>query len=675
MDTTTNQHDPASLLGNPGGTLTLAVRSSDGTVEQVAIASAKCTIGSDASCTIQVSGQPLSCVILRGQQHTVVRRWAESVTLNENAFRDAKLQLGDVIAIGDVEVCVVADHREAAVQPPEKELLNFDGNTEPAQEPSRISELEQEIAALKQAPELPSVAFDEPAEPEFNTFENDEFSGEPAVTDFVAGTEPPAPNVNEVAGFEEIQEDHVFEVTPEPTSNELESSVANDGVAAAANDWDAPAVASPSSDTFEAGEVPPAVPVEEPSFEPSFGEPIQAEEPSPMAASEPSDLFEFFEKDAMSQASESVQPVDSEPLASNEPISGSINLNESYVGNDEATGFSPVENMNESVENMSESSNSDWFEQNSAVRPTLEEDDWFKTDSETTASEPAVSEPTESRWETDFAPVSEQPGPIVEDQEVPMTDRESVAPEEEVESEDELLDRLMASLEQNVADEQTKSTESDEPKAPARPRMDTVEFLDEWRNQEEPAEAISAENLFAPTPAPIEKEPAMPETPAPTPTAEETPDEGEVSIEQYMNQLLKRASGDSSPPDTTVEAPKTVVQETVEEVPEEVAVMDASEFVPRSQAPETNLRAMRELANQSARSAIDRHAKRRVGSSATSNVIISISLMMVGAMVAAFGNHWLPLYPIGGVVAVAGVGVLLKGMFSGNKKQSKSKKK
>lgn len=104
----------------------------------------------------------------------------------------------------------------------------------------------------------------------------------------------------------------------------------------------------------------------------------------------------------------------------------------------------------------------------------------------------------------------------------------------------------------------------------------------------------------------------------------------EESIESYMHRLMQRVRGDS---DTAHSAPLSPARwqpappapAEKQPVPESVVVqpvaatVDPSQYVPRSMAPElgSDLSAMRELANSAARSAIDRHIRRRTQQQAT----------------------------------------------------------
>ena len=120
--------------------------------------------------------------------------------------------------------------------------------------------------------------------------------------------------------------------------------------------------------------------------------------------------------------------------------------------------------------------------------------------------------------------------------------------------------------------------------------------------------------------APLEEEVA----PEPQPVAEDSgaPDVEEDSIEAYMNRLLQRvqtdSEGDADKPETISLSTSASLTEsqlsatnTLEAVEESQEPIDPdAPLVPRSEAPEqASLSALRELANESARSAITRSAR------------------------------------------------------------------
>ncbi len=102
------------LLGSTAGHLTLRVRGSTYDGQMLRVNEPKCLIGSDSSCTVRLGSKAvdaLHCLILRGHRETVVRRWSPNTRLNGNSFVDAKLAVGDRLAVGPVELEVVEDIR------------------------------------------------------------------------------------------------------------------------------------------------------------------------------------------------------------------------------------------------------------------------------------------------------------------------------------------------------------------------------------------------------------------------------------------------------------------------------------------------------------------------------------------------------------------------------------
>jgi hypothetical protein len=133
----------------------------------------------------------------------------------------------------------------------------------------------------------------------------------------------------------------------------------------------------------------------------------------------------------------------------------------------------------------------------------------------------------------------------------------------------------------------------------------------------------------------------------------------EESIEDYMARLLQRVRGDDQPASAGARrtepayVPPPRVTSTASTLPKEtkqisINVVESddkpSDFLPRSQAPElsSNLKAMRELANESARTAIHTSARKRGGASAASKFFVAgvaIALGVVLLLVArSLGN-------------------------------------
>jgi hypothetical protein len=100
----------SSVLEDAPGHLVLRVCGTARDGQVVRLRSAKCTIGAGADCTLRLRASgvgPLHCLVLRGRQTTIVRRWSADTRLNGHAFTDASLTPGDRLSIGAVELEVV----------------------------------------------------------------------------------------------------------------------------------------------------------------------------------------------------------------------------------------------------------------------------------------------------------------------------------------------------------------------------------------------------------------------------------------------------------------------------------------------------------------------------------------------------------------------------------------
>ncbi len=140
---TTTSRDPnqaafTSLLGDDVGRLLLEVRH-DQTSQLVSITGPKAVIGSGERCDIRFASdlaQPVEVIILRGTSQTTVRRWSAQALLNGQAFDDATLQVGDLLACGDLTIEVIADsHDETDTELPAAAQCTSHDSSEPVDGP------------------------------------------------------------------------------------------------------------------------------------------------------------------------------------------------------------------------------------------------------------------------------------------------------------------------------------------------------------------------------------------------------------------------------------------------------------------------------------------------------------------------------------------------------------
>ena len=100
----------SSAISYAPGFLVLRVRGSSRDGQLVRLQSPKCTIGSGPNCTLRLRADNVGavhCLILRGPNRTVVRRWSPDTRLNGRNFTESELQSGDCLSIGAIELEVV----------------------------------------------------------------------------------------------------------------------------------------------------------------------------------------------------------------------------------------------------------------------------------------------------------------------------------------------------------------------------------------------------------------------------------------------------------------------------------------------------------------------------------------------------------------------------------------
>jgi len=114
-------HAPTSqaetpLRQPPQDALTLRIIGGRRDGQSVRLTAHKCTIGSDRNCTLRIRAygvRPVHCLIVRGPQAMVIRRWSGDTLLNNHTFSDAPLMPGDCISVGPIHLEVVASEADA----------------------------------------------------------------------------------------------------------------------------------------------------------------------------------------------------------------------------------------------------------------------------------------------------------------------------------------------------------------------------------------------------------------------------------------------------------------------------------------------------------------------------------------------------------------------------------
>ena len=172
-----------------------------------------------------------------------------------------------------------------------------------------------------------------------------------------------------------------------------------------------------------------------------------------------------------------------------------------------------------------------------------------------------------------------------------------------------------------------------------------------------------------PSPTPVEEVPSHPTNTVCLSDVSQPSDDEEDSIEAYMARLLKRVRGESEPaplppanPEPAEMPPAPPEMAAIPEV--EQKTMDAPvaaapvEFQPRHRATEKwadNMEAMRELANQSARTAIKTSDQRRNSSEARDKFLVAGVAAVIGTMLLCLSQSLFSITVLG-ALCTFGVG-------------------
>lgn len=83
-----------------------------GTGDEVNVSESKISLGSSASCTVELPYkgiEPVHCLVLRKEGETVIHSWFSNAWLNDAPLREDVLRVGDRLRIADMELEVVRD--------------------------------------------------------------------------------------------------------------------------------------------------------------------------------------------------------------------------------------------------------------------------------------------------------------------------------------------------------------------------------------------------------------------------------------------------------------------------------------------------------------------------------------------------------------------------------------
>lgn len=92
---------------NDADNLVLQISGADRNGQQLVLKNRKSILGSHESCTVKLNSptvQPVHCMIINGKKGTIVRNFHADTRINGHAFQDQWLEAGDAISVGSVDL-------------------------------------------------------------------------------------------------------------------------------------------------------------------------------------------------------------------------------------------------------------------------------------------------------------------------------------------------------------------------------------------------------------------------------------------------------------------------------------------------------------------------------------------------------------------------------------------
>ncbi len=237
-----------------------------------------------------------------------------------------------------------------------------------------------------------------------------------------------------------------------------------------------------------------------------------------------------------------------------------------------------------------------------------------------------------------------------------------------------LIDETLAKIEASNEEDQTPEPQ---PKTEAPKTESVAEVLARMQATGQIG-GLDPELEQEPSFEPQESTPEVFEEPKPESIAEPPAEEEGGDVQDYMNQLFQRLRGPAAGAAASAKANSSTTSKTPEKptdvakpgsaiekvnVHKPVELLSADEFKPKKIAPErdSNLDAMRELANQNARNAVKLSRSKRQGATRTAQLVIAAGGIL-GSVVLFFLSA-----QIGDAFFCGGVGSALAGLVAGGR--------
>ena len=603
--------------------------------QSIRINAAKCTIGSAEQATLRLvckGVHPTHCMILRGTAGTIVKRMSEDTSLNDNSFEEAELNENDVLTIGPLRFRVLPPSGSATADSAAvAAVASAETDSEAEQLRERCDELMSQLEALQQGPD--SLVDNQIAD-QANAEQPEQANAEQPVA--------------EQANAELEQRLMELEAARERDRQELEAKRAEIEAAQveAQQAREALDAMQQQQQDETAADVASALGVE--AYQPEPEEEYSQNYPQASRTMAMDMLNRLREEAPAVPNRDANQQSLMDDSAFTQPLNQydqAPSPESSYEQSSEPSSFEQSQFEQSTFEQSQEQAASPYEQPQSAYEPTIQ------LQGDDSAESPSAAE----SFSAVASPYDAAESPAVEENdaaassyaEPEYSEPAAEEPETQFESYETTADSGADSSAATPTTEEELSFSEPVDSAP----IDTASILAKFGHtlDEDDDEGVTGT---------ISLDNANDAAASSFSDASEAPSggggAGDESIDDYMTQLMARVGGGDyqapapSSPDGGDASPAIMLDSNVKDEPKpkaNAAPLDPSEFVPRAVAPEasSNLRALRAVANTSARSAIDRHQRRSFDNKAYICWFIAIASAIVCFSMAFFAKNLISL--------------------------------
>jgi len=122
----TTAQRPSKLLGKSSSPLALRIVGSERDGQIIHIHAPRCLVGADPNCQLRLVAadvQPQHCVIYQGKQGTILKSWTRDTRINGTTADEQWIRHGDHLSIGSINFEVLAEQTTEATPPASEDLI------------------------------------------------------------------------------------------------------------------------------------------------------------------------------------------------------------------------------------------------------------------------------------------------------------------------------------------------------------------------------------------------------------------------------------------------------------------------------------------------------------------------------------------------------------------------